>query len=138
MHVSTHVIDLQKDPLEHLPTTFSALRHEMERFAGFKQILLQSLAEGALAAEDQLKSAVAAAEEAGKQTLIELRAKYLKEVEIAVAERDIMEHRLQTATRQFEQRETSWAAKLAESEQGLSTLQDGFHQAQTEREQLEA
>ena len=101
-----------KDQFESLMTTFASLRSEVERRSTelqtlesqFRQELQQYLADAAHTLEDQLKHEVTAAEQAARQqTLIELRAKYTKELELALTEKALIDRRPQTTTKQFEE-----------------------------------
>ena len=117
---STRTPEGDKGRLDDLPETFASIRAEIERVltelhtleAHFKQGFQQSLSAVALAVEDQLKEAVSAAEQmVRKQTLEGIRAKYVKELELALTEKTLIERRLQTATKQFNEEKQGWAAK---------------------------
>src|SRR5580693_1990808 len=110
-----------KRRFENLPESFASALVEIERTVAalrtiegnFKADLLRSLADVALAVEDQLKEAVTAAREAvRKQTQAELRAKYIKELELALTEKTLVERQLQIATKRFEEQKEAWTAKL--------------------------
>ncbi|HYR42328.1 MAG TPA: hypothetical protein VER98_04865, partial [Terriglobia bacterium] len=128
---SARIPEDDKGRLEDLPETFASVRVEIERVltelhtleAHFKEGFQQSLVAAALAVEDQLKEAVSAAEQmVGKQTLEGLRAKYVKELELALTEKAMIERRFQTATKKFEDEKQGLAAKLGETEQALAKL----------------
>src|SRR5215813_4607353 len=103
----------------------------------FKETLEQSLAAVAAAAEDQLKEAVSAAEQKARQTIVEVRTQYAKEVETAQTERALIERRLQAATKEFEEQKQIWSAKLAEAELASAKLQTDLEQSEAERAALE-
>ena len=95
-----------KERLENLPETFAPVRTEMERMLSelqtlethFRENLQQSLSTVALAVEEQLKEAVSAAEQVvRKQVMADLRAKYGRELELALTEKGMIEARLQKA-----------------------------------------
>src|SRR5262245_53842157 len=91
-----------------LPDTLANVRAEIDRMlvdlhgleTRFQQNLQQSLAAVAQVVEEQVKQAVATAEQAArKQVQADLRMKYGKELELAVTEKSLMERRLQVATK---------------------------------------
>src|SRR5690348_10811615 len=109
----------EKGRLETLPETFASLSAEIERMStdlqsleiDFKRRLQKALADAALAADGNLKQAVAAAEEAArKHILAELRAKYIRELELALTEKALVERQFRAAAEQFDQQKESWAA----------------------------
>src|SRR5262245_57294660 len=113
----------EKTRMENLPETFASLRTQIERMltelqtleSHFKKDFQQSLANVAVAVEEQLKEAVSAAEQVvRKQTLNELRAKYIREVELAITEKGLIERRLQVSTKQFDEQKHAWETKLNE------------------------
>lgn len=128
------------------PETFAALRAEIERLltelealgAGLKQNFERSISTVAVAVEDQIKQAVRAAEHVARtQTQLELRTKYGKEFEMAMAETALMERRLQIANKQFEEQKRNTAAKLEETEQALSKSQADYRQMADELRELQ-
>src|SRR5262249_23693061 len=132
----------EKARLETLPEIFATLSSEIERMSAdvqsletkCKQILQRSLTDAAVAVDDQLKKSVVAAEEAvRRQILTELRAKYGRELELALTEKALIERRLRAATQQFDQEKESWAAKLDETQQTATKLQVDLEQTRTER-----
>src|SRR5437773_9922596 len=84
------------------PETFAALRAEIERLlteletlgAGLKQNYERSISTVAVAVEDQIQHAVNAAEHVARTpTQLELRTKYRKEVDVAMAEPALRDRR---------------------------------------------
>src|SRR6516165_10484886 len=125
-----------KSRLERLPETFTPAAVEIDRMlaalrsleGNFKYSFLRSLTDIAIAMERQLKDTVAAAEEAvRKQTHTELRAKYAKELELALTEKTVIERQLQTTGKEFEGQKQALTAKLEETrraaEQSLNAVQ---------------
>src|SRR6266568_2055194 len=128
------------------PETFAALHAEIARLlselealgAGLKQNFERSISTVAVAVEDQIKQAVRAAEHVARtQTQLELRTKYGKEFEMAMAETALMERRLQIANKQFEEQKRNTAAKLEETEQALSKSQADYRQMADELRELQ-
>src|SRR6516164_2141731 len=114
-----------KSRLERLPETFTPAAVEIDRMlaalrsleGNFKDSFFRSLTNISIALERQLKDTVAAAEEAvRKQTHTELRAKYAKELEVALTEKAFIERQLQTAAKDFETQQQALATKLEEAQ----------------------
>ena len=110
---------------ENPPDTFASVHSQIDRMftelqrieTHFKKDLQEALSAVSLAIDSQLKEAVSAAEQVvRKQVQLDLRTKYGKELELALTEKSLIERRLQTATKQFEEQKQALAAKLAETE----------------------
>src|SRR5262249_18829135 len=123
----------------------AALRSEIDRvFAelhmldgGFRQKLQQSLTEAVLNIEDQIQQAAAADQVAQKTTISDLRAKYVRELEMAITEKGLFERRLSVATEQAEQQKESAAAELAKVKDEVANLQTDLQQALLELIELD-
>src|SRR5881296_3532279 len=96
---------------ENLPETFASVHSQIDRMftelqrieTHFKKDLQEALIAVSLAIDNQLKETVSAAERVvRKQVQLDLRTKYGKELELALTEKSLLERRLQTATKQFE------------------------------------
>ena len=107
---------------ENPPDTFASVHSQIDRMftelqrieTHFKKDLQEALSAVSLAIDSQLKEAVSAAEQVvRKQVQLDLRTKYGKELELALTEKSLIERRLQTATKQFEEQKQALAAKLA-------------------------
>src|SRR5262245_23765009 len=107
--------------LENLPETLASVHSQLDRMFSellriethFKEDLQKTLAAVSLAIDNQLKEAVSAAEQVvRKQVQLDLRTKYGKELELALTEKSLIERRLQTATKQFEDQKQALTAKL--------------------------
>src|SRR5437773_5808628 len=122
-----------------------ALGPEIQRIAGeLRQLQKQSeeafnssLENAAIAAEENLKRAVKETQEATrKQVLTELRTKYLRELEAALAEKALLERRHGTVVRQFETDKQELQGKLSQAEQAIAKLQTGLHQARAAKDEV--
>src|SRR5439155_22632328 len=97
----------------------------------------RALTQIALALEDQVKQAAAAEQAAQKETVAELRAKYVKELELALTEKGLIERRLLAETEQFSQQKESAAAELAKNQRDVANLQTDLQQALVELIELD-
>ena len=136
----------EKSPPALRPEAFASVRAEIERMltelhalgVGLKQNFEQSLSAVANAVEDQLKETISAAEQVvRKQTQLELRTKYGKEIELAMAETAMMDRRLQTANKEFDEQKRILATKLEEADDALGKLQADYRQTADQREELQ-
>src|SRR5215467_5224496 len=94
----------KKDQPTLRPESFAPVRAEIDRMltelhalgVALKQNFEQSFSAVADAIEDQLQEAISAADQmARKHSQLELRTKYGKEIELAMAQTALMERRLQ-------------------------------------------
>ena len=73
-----------------------------------------------------------------KESLEALRAKYGKELELALAEKAVIERRLQSATKQFDEQNQVWVVKLSETERALAKVQTDASQIALDKKTLES
>src|SRR5215510_14250497 len=87
-----------KTPSENVPAAFASLRSAIEGMLAeiqtldpsLKDTLQQSLTQTTLAVEDQVLNALAADRAAQKATFADLRARYVKELELAITEKGVL------------------------------------------------
>ena len=135
-----------KSQLSNLFVALDALGPEIQRITGELRQLQQksedafnsSLETAATAAEENLKKSVKETHEATrKQVATELRAKYLKELESALAEKAALERRYAAVTKRFETEKQELIGKVSQTEQAASKLHTDLHQTRAEKQELE-